>query len=114
MREKGRSSFSVDGDSYCKNGNSFSIRQSVFEKLDGNPSLTAKSLCKSLNLPYSKYWNYVARLRFEWKYYRRSVRGSKRSIHAWRGWCYVPAGVDRARAVGVGWVLSSARNRWLL
>jgi hypothetical protein len=38
----------------------------------------------------------------------------RRSIHAWRGWCYVPDGVDRARAMSVGWVCSRARNRWLL
>jgi hypothetical protein len=105
---------SADGGYYCKNGDSVSIRQSVFEKLDGNPLLTAKSLCKLMGLRYSKYRNYVARLKCEWKYYRRNERGSKCSIHAWRGWCYVPEGVDRSRALGVGWVRSRARNRWLL
>jgi len=60
VRGNGRSSFSVDGDSYCKNGNSVSIRQSVFEKLDENPSLTAKSLCKLLDLSYCSYSNYLA------------------------------------------------------
>ena len=114
VRGKDRSSFSVDGDSYCKNGNSVSIRQSVFEKLDENPSLTAKSLCKLLNLSYCSYSNYLARLKCEWKYYRKNERGSKCSIHAWRGWCYVPDGVDRARALSVGWVCSRARNRWFL
>jgi len=114
VRGKDRSSFSVDGDSYCKNGNSVSIRQSVFEKLDENPSLTAKSLCKLLDLSYCSYSNYLARLKSEWKYYRKNERGSKCSIHAWRGWCYVPEGVDRAWALGVGRVCSRARNRWLL
>ena len=108
------SHLSADGEYYCKNGNSVSIRQSVFEKLEENPSLTAKSLCGSLGLSYHKYRNYVARLRCEWKYYRKNERGSKCSIHAWRGWCYVPDGVDRSRALGVGWVQSRARNRWLL
>ena len=108
------SHLSADGKYYCKNGNSVSIRQSVFEKLEENPSLTAKSLCGSLGLSYHKYRNYVARLRCEWKYYRKNERGSKCSIHAWRGWCYVPDGVDRSRALGVGWVQSRARNRWLL
>ena len=114
VRGKDRSSFSVDGDSYCKNGNSVSIKQSVFEKLDENPSLTAKSLCKLLDLSYCSYSNYLARLKCEWKYYRKNERGSKCSIHAWRGWCYGPEGVDRAWALGVGWVCSRARNRWLL
>jgi hypothetical protein len=114
VRVKDRSSFSVDGDSYCKNSNSVSIRQSVFEKLDENPSLTAKSLCKLLDLSYGSYSNYVARLKCEWKYYRKNERGSKCSIHAWRGWSYVPDDVDRARAFSVGWVCSRARNRWLL
>ncbi len=38
------SHLSADGEYYCKNGDSVSIRQSVFEKLDENPSLRAKSL----------------------------------------------------------------------
>jgi hypothetical protein len=86
----------------------------VFEKLDENPSLTAKSLCRLLDLPYLKYWNYVGRLRFEWKYYHRNERGSKCSIHGWRGWCYVSSGLDRIKAVNQGWLTSRARNRWLL
>jgi hypothetical protein len=108
------SSSSADRLYYCNNGNSFSIRQSVFEKLDENPSLTAKSLCKLLDLPYSKYWNYVGRLRCEWKYCHRNEQGSKCSIHAWRGWCYVPTSIKRDLAVGAGWISSRARNRWLL
>jgi hypothetical protein len=105
---------SANGHYYCKNSNSSSIRQSIFEKLDENPSLTAKNLCKLLDLPYSKYWNYVGGLRHEWKYYHRNEHGSKCSIHAWRGWCYVPDGLDRLRAVNEGWLTSKARNRWLL
>jgi len=77
MVKAGASPSSVDGGYYCKSGNSVSIRQLVFGKLDGNPLLTAKSLCKLLDLPYSRYWNYVGRLRCEWKYYHRNERGSK-------------------------------------
>jgi hypothetical protein len=109
-----RSDFSVENQYYCKSGNSVSIRQAVFEKLDENALLTAKSLCAFLRLPYSRYRNYVAKLRCEWKYYRKNERVSKCSIHGWRGWCYVPENVDRARALSVGWVASKARNRWLL
>jgi len=105
---------SANGHYYCKNSNSSSIRQSVFAKLDENPSLTAKSICKLMDLPYSKYWNYVGGLRHEWKYYHRNEHGSKCSTHAWRGYCHVPEDVDRVRALNVGWMRSRARNRWLL
>jgi hypothetical protein len=98
---------------YGKNGNN-SLRKQTFALLDENPRLTAKILCEKLGLPYSDYSNYMTKVKSEWKSYRLNERGSKCSIHAWRGWCYVPDGVDRARALGVGWVLSRARNRWLL
>jgi len=112
---KERSSLIPDAFSYRKNGNSESIRSSVFERLDENPLLTAKSLCKLLDLPYSRYRNYVAKLRCEWKCYRRNERGSKCSlVHGWRGWCYVPVVLDRVKAVEAGWLQSRARNRWLL
>jgi hypothetical protein len=114
MAKVDASHLSADGGYYCKNGNRVSIRQSVFEKLDENPSLTAKSLCKLLNLSYCSYSNYLARLKCEWKYYHKNERGSKCSIHAWRGWCHVPESVDRSKALGAGWVQSRARNRWLL
>jgi hypothetical protein len=60
-----------DDVSYCKNGDSGGIRSLVFEKLNENPLLTAKNLCKLLDLPYPQYRNYVAKLRHEWKYYAR-------------------------------------------
>ena len=100
--------------SYRMNGNSGSIRQRVFFLLDRNPLLTAKPLCKLLDLKYQDYHKYVAKLRSHWKCYHKNERGSKCSIHAWRGWCSVPAGLDRAAAVGAGWRLTKARNRWLL
>ncbi len=105
---------SANGRYYCNNSSSSNIRQSVFEKLDENPLLTAKSLCKLLDLPYAKYWNYVGRLRCEWKYYHRNEHGSKCSIHAWRGWCYVPLSIRRDKATQNGWLSSKARNRWFL
>jgi hypothetical protein len=97
-----------------KNGYIVSIRQNTFDLLEKNPLLTAKSLCKLMDLPYEKYMRYMNRLRYEWKSNHKNEQGSKCSIHAWRGWCYVPAGVDRARALDAVWVQSKARNRWLL
>jgi hypothetical protein len=113
MAKVDASRLSADGGYYCKNGNSVSIRQSVFEKLNENPLLTAKSLCGSLGLSYHMYRNYVARLRCEWKYYHGNERGSKCSLHGWRGWCYLPLSL-RGRALDVGWLRSRARNRWFL
>ena len=100
-----------------KHGYHESIRKSVFAELDKNPLLTAKPLAKLLNLPWPRYRHYLNRLRYDWKVNHRNERGSKCSIHAWRGFCYLPKKVRtgiRSRAVDVGWVLTRARNRWLL
>jgi len=105
------------GNSNSKEGYITSIRQSVFNFLDKNPLLTAKPLCKLLDLPYSQYRNYMNRLRYDWKSNHKNERGSKCSLHGWRGWCYLPEEVRggiRSHAVGVGWVETKARNRWLL
>jgi len=99
---------------YSNNGYINSIRQRVFNLLDENPSLTAKPLCKLLDLPYPAYRNYVNKLRYEWKNNHKNELGSKCSFHGWRGWWYVPIGLDRVRALDVGWVASGAHNRWLL
>ena len=101
--------------SHCESGESFSIRERVFGLLGKNPLLTAKALCRLMNLSYERHGKYVANVRSEWKSHYRSERGSKCSgVHGWRGWCYVLGGVRRDLAVERGWVLSRARNRWLL
>lgn len=101
---------------YSKNGNGSSIRQQVFSLLDRNPLLTPKTICKLLGLPYPQYRNYVSKLRSEWKFYHKNERGSKCSVHGWRGWTFVPVelNVRRGLAVERGWVCTRARNRWLL
>ena len=102
--------------SNSKNGYITSIRQSVFNLLNKNPLLTAKTICKLLDLPYRKYRDYVTRLKYEWKSNHKNERGSKCSIHGWRGWCFVPVGLNVRRGLAVerGWLLTEARNRWLL
>jgi len=101
--------------SHYENSYTRNVRQRVFEKLDENPLLTAKPLCKLLDLDYREHGQYVANLRFQWKYNYRNERGSKcSSVHGWRGWCHVPGGLDREAAVGAGWRVTRARNRWLL
>jgi len=104
----------LDKKSNSKNGYISSIRQNTFDLLEKNPLLTAKSLCKLMDLPYEKYLRYMNRLRYEWKSNHRNEHGSKCSIHAWKGWCYVSSGLDRIKAVNQGWLTSRARNRWLL
>jgi hypothetical protein len=93
------------------------IKKSVFEQLDKNPLLTAKPLCKLLGLPWPEYRNYVNKLRSTWLGLPKNERGSKCSLHGWRGWCYLPNSVAagiRSQAIEVGWVETRARNRWLL
>jgi hypothetical protein len=103
------------------------LAQQVFKQLDKNPLLTAKPLCQLLNLQYREHGQYIRNLRAKWKRNYRIERGSKCSLHGWRGWCYLPTsftnsgksdngapGGIRTRAVEVGWIASRARNRWLL
>ena len=100
--------------SHNENSYSVSLRQTVFNLLNKNPLLTAKPLCKLLGLPYRRYGNYVNDLKYQWKSHYRNERGSKCSLHGWRGWCYLPSGLDRGVAIATGWVETKARNRWLL
>jgi len=112
--------FLGEKNSYSKIGKDFqedTIKASVFKLLEKNPLLTAQPICKILSLPYRDYQNYVSKLRSEWRFLPKNERGSKCSLHGWRGWCYLPDGAPggiRTRAVDLGWVASKARNRWFL
>jgi len=98
----------------------------VKHELDKNPLLTPKQLCFLCRLPYAKYADYVSHIKTEWKYDSKRQRGSIPSIHAWRGWTYLPDSWMAMReepkrwvAVGrlmvsLGWLKTKARNRWLL
>jgi len=114
-----RENCSIVTNSYSKVGKDFledTIKSSVVKLLDKNPLLTAQPICKILGLPYRDYQNYVSKLRSEWRFLPKNERGSKCSLHGWRGWCYLPREYSnvRVRAVEVGWLASRARNRWLL
>jgi hypothetical protein len=110
-----RFSANAKGNSYLSDlGGTESIKHQVFAELNKNPLLTPKPLCKILGLSYEQHGQYVKNLRSLWKCHYKNERGSKCSLHGWRGWCFLPVGLDRVRAVGVGWVASRARNRWLL
>jgi hypothetical protein len=106
-----------DYDSYGE-----SIRQRVFRELDKNSILTPSQLCGILQID-RKHWNQIiANYKTDWRHNHKNERGSKCSLHGWRGWCYLPSevgvatlsGALRTRAVDVGWIVSRARNRWLL
>ena len=99
-----------DYDSYGK-----SVRQCVFRALDRNPLLTPSALHSILKLDDKIGLQVLANYKTQWRHNYQNERGSKCSLHGWRGWCYLPAEVvDRSQALGVGWVQSRARNRWLL
>lgn len=90
------------------------IKAQVNELLKKNPLLTAKPLCKLLNLPYPKYKDYIDHIRSKWKTDYKNELGSKCSFHCAFGNARVPLRLDRVGACGVGWVLSRARNRPLI
>jgi hypothetical protein len=101
-----------DYDSYSE-----SIRQRVFRELDKNAILTPFQLCRILQIDYKHWHQTVANYKTQWRYTHKNERGSKCSLHGWRGWCCLPNGVAagiRSGAVEVGWVETRARNRWLL
>jgi len=117
-----------DLNSYCKSGNSNNIRKQIFDLLDGegqsNPLLTPKQICKLLEISYKKYHNYVAKTKWEWKYYYKNERGSKCSnFHCFKakGKLDKELSVALRRVVqadwergglGFGWVPSKAKNRF--
>jgi hypothetical protein len=110
----------VSGKTLRKVGNGSlegSIKAAVFKLLDKNPLLTAQPICQLLGLSFKDYRNYITKLRSQWRTLPKNERGSKCSIHAWRGYTRIPTRMHtriHVRAVEVGWVETRARNRWLL
>lgn len=101
-----------DYDSY-----GYSLRQRVFRELDKNPLLTPSTLRSVLKLNDKTSLQLLANYKTQWRHNYRNEHGSKCSLHGWRGWCFLPGDLNcriRSGAVGVGWVQSRARNRWLL
>jgi len=102
-------------ESYSKNGNTESLRRSVFSLLDNDPYLTAKTICEMLGLPYKEKYRYLNKLKSDWKSNHENKQGSNcSSVHAWSGCCHVPQYVDRDLALKVGWKPTKAKNHWLL
>lgn len=110
---------SVDHNDYGCYG--VSLRQRVFRELDQNSLLAPSALRSILKLDGKNCLQLLANYKTQWRHNHRDERGSKCSLHGWRGWCYLPRelgaaapSVTRTKAVDVGWVRSRARNRWLL
>lgn len=90
------------------------IRKDLRALLEKDPLLTAKHLATLLNLPYKQYRNYLTKERSEWKYYHQSERRSNlSSFHCVRWGLWERVVADRVVALGLGWGLSRARNRFL-
>jgi len=102
-----------------------SMRREIRALLNKNPLLTAKPICKILGIDYKTYGHYVRNEKCIWK------KSYKNRLHLkgltgdnfknWRGWVYVQKIIDRKkdstvteRAVEAGWILTKARNRFLL
>jgi len=94
-----------------------SMRKRIWAKLDKNPLLKPKDLCKLLGLRHSDYKGYVTNQRSLWKAHTKKQQGLKFRMHAWRGWIQdVPKVVlaGRVGAVKAGWRKTKSRNRWFL
>lgn len=108
--------------SHSESSDSYSDRQRAFKLLDKNPLLTAKSLCKLMDLDYLQSGKYLNNVKSRWKYHYQNGLGSKcPKQHRVKALVYVPKSLDRKRfvdvgrqAVGVGWEESRNRNKVLL
>ena len=124
MAEKDNTSHSTKDNSY--HSYPVSLRKQVCKLLDENQLLTAKMICKLLNLPYKKYKQTITNYRNYWKYNHENERGSNCSnFHCYKAKVRMDRvlsddlrsklsfGVPNA-FVGYGWRLSRARNKFLI
>jgi hypothetical protein len=101
-----------------------SMRKEVCKLLDENPLLTAKMLAKLMNLDYKKYRQTLTNYRNFWVYNHENERGSKcSSLHCFKAKVKLdlPLSQDlrgvvdsNVEEMAFGWVLSKARNRFLV
>ena len=85
------------------------LRQKILQEIANNPLITAKKVCENVNIPYSKYRQYVWNLKTNYK----NEQGSNRSFsfHAVRFYGFALKSIDRSIALEKGWVLSKSKNR---
>jgi hypothetical protein len=89
------------------------LKSQVYALLTQNPGLLPKAICEKLHISYKDHGGSVRHIRCSWKRDTEKQHGSVSSIHAWRGWVYLPGGVGPDKAVAP-WKVTTARNRWLL
>jgi hypothetical protein len=96
-------------------GNTETVTTQIKSMLEQNPLLTAKKLCILAGLDYTHYGNYVNKVKSLWKYYHENRRGPNCpvDVHCWRGFGYVPLGVEVALPLE-GWQATRARNHMLV
>lgn len=95
-----------------------SLRADVFNELKQNDGLSPKEICKNLGLAYKVYGHSVRTYKCQYKrqYQIRLPQNSLNlTFHAWSGWIYVPKGIERSKAVGLGegktvWTETKAKN----
>jgi len=94
------------------------IKKETFELLDENPLLSAKFICKILQISYERnkqnIWNY----KYLWKTNLEKQIGSKcqkPSFHKPSAWVYVDKlGLKVSDAIERGWIQTRAKNRYLI
>jgi hypothetical protein len=99
-----------------------SLRNDVFSELKQNEGLSPKEICKRLALAYKVYGHSVRTYKCQYKrqYQIRLPQNSLNlTFHAWSGWVYVPKGVERSKAVGLGdgktvWAKTKAKNHMIV
>lgn len=91
------------------------LSSQIRELLDKDHILTAKNLCKLLNLPYLPNRDYINHIRSKWKSdYKIGLGGKCLRFHNVRASATVPVGVVRGQAIVSGWRVTRARNRMLV
>ena len=95
-----------------------SIKSRVFDLLDKNPLLSAKMICKLLELQYEDYKQYMWFLRSKWKtLVEKQIRSKcqKPAFHKPSAWVYVDKlGLKVSDAIERGWIQTRAKNRYLI
>ena len=112
----------LEHNSYASYG--VSMRKEVCKLLDENPLLTAKMLAKLMNLDYKKYRQTLTNYRNFWVYNHENEQGSKcSSLHCFKAKVKLDLPLSQGLRGAVdseveegkfGWVLSKARNRFLV
>lgn len=95
------------------------IKDQVIKLLEKNPLLTAKPLCKLLDLNFKDYGSYINNIKSQWKNSLKFRHGSKvkmaSSFHKAKGWIYVDKlNLKVDDAIKEGWVQSRMKNRALI